>query len=152
MGKINTWSKESRIIATLAVFAIAIGTVWFLRGVLGPLVMAALFAFVLNPAVEFLERKTKLKHGGAVAVIYFAALLLVSAVPAILTPVMINQIQDLELDLAGLVELYETNLDAPYVIGNWIFTPGQFLPDLPAVSTDLFTPLAEATLKAVEIV
>jgi len=152
MDNAKTWSKESRIMAFLAVFSIALGTLWFLRGVIGPLVLAALFAFVMKPAVDFLVRKTKLQHGGAAAVVYFTALLLLAAIPAVLTPVMINQIQALELDLAGLFELYEDFVDAPLVMWNWTFSPGQFLPDLPVVSTDLFGPLAEYTLKAVEIV
>ncbi len=152
MENLKNWSKEARIIAFLVLLVIAIGALWFLRGVLGPLVLAALFAYVLKPAVDFLVRKTKLHHVGAVAIVYFSALLLFAAIPAVLTPVMINQIRALELDFAGLIRIYDEFSDAPLVIWNWSFYPGQFLPDFPDVSTDLFTPFAEYTLKAVEIV
>jgi predicted PurR-regulated permease PerM len=151
MENIDSWSKEARIIAFLMLSTIAFGALWFLRGVIGPLVLAALFAYVMNPAVDFLTRKTKLRHGGAVAAVYFSTLLLFVAILAVLTPVMINQIRDLELDLASLVQIYDGISDAPIVIWNWSFYPGQFLPDFPNVSTDLFTPLAEFTLKAIEI-
>jgi predicted PurR-regulated permease PerM len=152
MENIDSWSKEARIIAFLMLISTAFGALWFLRGVLGPLVLAAIFAYVLKPAVDLLVHKTKLQHGGAVAVVYFSALLLFAGIPALLTPVMITQIRALELDIASLIKLYDEFGTTPLVIMNWSFYPDQFLPEMPDVSTDLFTPIAEYTLKAVEIV
>ncbi len=152
MKNIDSWSKEARMIAFLMLLTIAFGALWFLRGVIGPLVLAALFAYVMNPAVDYLTRKTKMRRRSAVAAVYFSTLLLFAAILAVLTPVMINQIRAIELDLAGLVQLYERISDAPIVIWNWSFYPGQFLPKFPNVSTDLYPPLAEFTLRAIEIV
>ncbi len=146
------WSKEARIFAFLILISIAVGVMWFLRGVLGPLVLAALFAYVLKPIVDFLVDKTKLKHVGAVGIVYFSALLLLIAILVVLTPVMISQIQALELDFAGLVQLYDEIRISPLEILDKSILPGQFLPEIPDISVDIFTPLAENTLKAVEII
>ena len=146
------WSKEARIFAFLILISIAVGVMWFLRGVLGPLVLAALFAYVLKPLVDFLVDKTKLKHVGAVGIVYFSALLLLIAILVVLTPVMISQIRALELDFAGLVQLYDEIRISPLEILDKSILPGQFLPEIPDISVDIFTPLAENTLKAVEII
>ncbi|MBG7609337.1 MAG: AI-2E family transporter [Anaerolineae bacterium] len=152
MGIMKHWSKEARIFAFLILISIAVGVMWFLRGVLGPLVLAALFAYVLKPLVDFLVDKTKLKHVGAVGIVYFSALLLLIAILVVLTPVMISQIRALELDFAGLVQLYDEIRISPLEILDKSILPGQFLPEIPDISVDIFTPLAENTLKAVEII
>jgi len=58
----ESWGKTARYLALVIVFA---GLIWVLsaiRALIGPLVIAALLAYVLNPAVTLIATHTKLSH------------------------------------------------------------------------------------------
>ncbi len=146
MEKIRNWSKEARYLALVGVILVLIGLVWYFRGIITPLIIAAIFAYVLHPAVEFLDSRTRLSTPAAVVIVYFTSLLLLLALLSLLAPLLVNQIRAIELDLESLATLYTQFISTPYIILGTTIQPGQFLPPLPAFSTDLLTPLVENSL------
>jgi predicted PurR-regulated permease PerM len=152
MSEIYRWSKESRYLALVGVILGLIGVVWYFRGVINPLVVAAIFAYLLHPAVDFLANRTRMSYSLSVVVVYVISLLLVAAGLALLTPVLVNQVQAIELDLESLLVYYETFLSTPIAILGWHIYPGQFLPQLPTISTDLTTPFMDNLFAFVEAV
>lgn len=63
-----------RTIRYLALIVFLMGLVWLLsaaRALIGPLIIAALLAYVLNPAVTLIKTRTRLKHNVAVSLVYF---------------------------------------------------------------------------------
>lgn len=56
----------------IVLIAILAFLIWIGRGVLPPFIMAATFAYLLNPLASFLARRIKLPRVLAIAVIYFA--------------------------------------------------------------------------------
>jgi predicted PurR-regulated permease PerM len=141
MAEIQNWSKETRYLALILVIAVLVGVLWYFREILNPLVVAAIIAYLLHPAVNFLTTRTRLSHSLAVLIVYAFSLVLLLALFALLMPVLIRQIQIIELDLEGLLLVYERFVSTPVVFLRWTFTPGQFLPPLPRISPDLLTPL-----------
>ncbi len=141
MNEIPHWSKETRYLALIAGFAVLIGILWYFHGIINPLVIAAIIAYLLHPAVNFLATRTRLSHGLSVFIIYLFTIILVGASLALLTPVLIRQIQVIEFDLESLLRYYEEFISTPFVLFRWTFSPGQFLPKLPTISPDLLTPL-----------
>lgn len=152
MSEINRWSKESRYLALVGVILGLIGVVWYFRGVINPLMVAAIVAYLLHPAVDFLANRTRMSYSLSVVVVYVISLLLVAAGLALLTPVLVNQVQAIELDLESLLVYYETFLSTPIVILGWHIHPEQFLPQLPTISTDLITPFMDNLFAFVEAV
>jgi predicted PurR-regulated permease PerM len=67
-------------------------------------------------------------------------------------PVFIRQIQIIEWDLESFIFVYEEFLTTPLLFFRWTFTPGQFLPALPEISTDLLTPLMNNLFTILEAV
>jgi predicted PurR-regulated permease PerM len=141
MSNLQHWSKETRYLALIGVILSLIGVVWYFREIINPLVIAAIFAYVLHPAVDFLASRTRLSHAAAVVVVYVTSLLLLVTIFAVLTPVLVNQIRAIEVDLEGLLNYYNNFISTPIYIGGWVISPGQFLPQPPQVSTDLLTPV-----------
>jgi predicted PurR-regulated permease PerM len=113
--------------------------------------IAALLAYVLNPAVTYLSKRTKISHRGSVIIVYALSLLILAAIPASLTPVLLSQVRLLEIDLQNLFDVYQQFLTRPFVFMNFTFSPGQFLPDLTALPTDLLSPVAESALLVLEV-
>jgi predicted PurR-regulated permease PerM len=146
MDKARTWSKEARYLALVGILLGLVGMVWFFWGIITPLILAAIFAYILHPAVEFLDSRTRLKTPIAVVVVYVTSLLLLVALLALTMPLLVNQIRAIELDLESLADLYAQFITTPYSILGTTILPEQFLPPLPAFSTDLLTPLVENLL------
>jgi predicted PurR-regulated permease PerM len=141
MSEHTTWPKEARYLALLGLLCGAIVFLWYFHGIISPLVVAAIFAYILHPVVDFLETRTRLSHSPSVLIVYIVSILILGAVIGSITPVLVNQIRAIELDLEGLVSYYEELSSTPLVVFNRTFYPGQVLPQLPEISTDLLTPL-----------
>jgi predicted PurR-regulated permease PerM len=143
MNDLNHWSKESRYLALIGLLLGLFALLWYFHGIISPLIVAGIFAYLLHPVVEFLASRTKLTHTLAVVVVYVTSILLLASFFALITPVLVNQIRAIELDLESLLSYYEEIITTPVNILNWTFLPGQFLPPLPSISTDLLTPVME---------
>jgi predicted PurR-regulated permease PerM len=152
MSKYNHWPKEFRYLALVCVIIGIIGIFWYFRGVINPLIVAAIFAYILHPAVIILSTRTRLSFSISVVVVYVISLLLLATGVALLTPVLVNQVQAIELDLESLLVYYETFISTPIEFFRWHIYPEQFFPQLPTFSTDLITPLMDALFAILEVV
>ncbi len=152
MERHRVWSKEARYLAFGGLIVILVGLIWYFRAVISPVAIAALLAYVLYPIVKFLSERTRLSHSMAVVIVYILALALLASTPVIIVPTAVNQIRLLSQNVESLVTHYSELLETTVHFMNWTFTWGQFLPDVPEISTDIFTPLAESAFAIVGFV
>jgi predicted PurR-regulated permease PerM len=116
------WSRELRYL----ILILGLVLLWFLfayiQPFMGPLVIGALFAYLLNPAVWLLESRTPIGRTAAVVMVFLTGLIIVFALlPLVASPFLVRQVQVLsgELDLIeqqmriGLSELEALNLPIP---------------------------------------
>ena len=146
------WSKEVRIIAFIFAIIFIIALLWFFRGAISPLVISALIAYVLSPIVDFINRRTRLSHAVSVFLVYVIAILLLAAIPATLTPVVVNQVQGMNIDLPTLVQRYDEMVASPIYVLQWTISLDQILPTIPEIPSNYIDPIAEYSLHFVEIV
>ncbi|MBI3980471.1 AI-2E family transporter [Candidatus Microgenomates bacterium] len=71
--------SQKTIILTILLAIMAI-FLYSVRSILTPFVLGAVFAYILNPAVVFLEKRTKLAKGIAVLVVFFTVVILIGAI------------------------------------------------------------------------
>jgi predicted PurR-regulated permease PerM len=152
MNAKRTWSKEARLIALVGGMLGGVALLWLFRAAISPLAIAALFAYVFSPVVDFLTRRTRLHRVLAVLIVYVLMVCLLAAIPAVLTPMIVNQVQVMELDLESLIANYQALRATPYILGNWVVYPWHILPEWPGVSTDILNPLVDNSLHIVEVV
>ena len=152
MNTTPQWSKEARIFAVGGMILAFLALAWYFQGILNALVTAAIFAYILHPVVDFLKSRTSLSHAWAVNLIYIISLLLVAALIAWLTPVLINQFRVIELDIESLQWYYQSFLTTPVTLSGHTILPGAFLPDIPQDATDWLTPVMDNLLTIVEVV
>ncbi len=149
MKQQNAWTKEARIFALIILIVLVVGVVWYFRAITNPVIIAALLAYVSYPLVRFLSTRTRLSHQAAAIIVYILGLLVLAAAPAIITPVVVNQVRMLSVDIENMAMHYAELRTTQVEILNWAFYPSQFLPDVPEISTDLLSPLAEGVFVVV---
>ena len=149
MNQQREWSKESRYLAFGGLIFILVGLVWYFRALISPVLIAALLAYVLYPVVRFLSIRTRLSHRGAVVIVYVLAIILLASTPAIIIPTAVSQIRILSQNLESLIVHYDELLQTTVRFMNWSFTWGEFLPEIPVISTDMFSPVAESAIAIV---
>ena len=152
MSENKNWSKEVRIIAFIFAILFVVALLWLFRGAISPLVISALIAYVLSPIVDFLTRRTRLNRSISVFVVFLIAILIIAAIPAMITPVVINQVQGMNIDIPTLVGRYDELVATPVHFIQWTIYPNQFLPTIPEVPADYINPIAEYSLHFVEII
>ena len=146
----NRWSSEVRITAFLLAVIFFVALLWLFRGAISPLVISAIIAYVLSPISDFLYDKTRLSRKLAVTIVYVVAILILLAIPASITPVVINQVQGIDVNIAELIRRYDQLVTSPIHIFQWVIFPNQFLPTIPDTPSEYFSPIAEYTLHYVE--
>jgi predicted PurR-regulated permease PerM len=100
----RSWSKTTRYFILSLSLA---GLIWFLvaaRGLVGPLAISALLAYVLNPAVAFVNMRAKLPRKWVVLLVYLLSLAVLVILGIIFVPIIPQQIRNLAHEM-GLFKL-----------------------------------------------
>ena len=93
------WSLATRYYVLTIVLILLVLLAWASRELFSPLVIAGLFAYVLNPIANLLSDRTRLGHRFAVNLVYFVSIGLLIALPAVLIPILSSDIETLSQDL-----------------------------------------------------
>ncbi len=98
------WTPTMRRIAALLAAA-AIGLLlWRFQGLIGQVVAAAVLAYLLNPIIVWLNRRTPLSRGAASLLVYLLLLALLLAALALIGVAAYNQVRALIEGLPGLID------------------------------------------------
>ncbi len=89
------WSPTLKAIVAAVVLVLAGLVIWRFQSLIGPLVLAVMLAYILNPLIGLMTQYTRLKRGAAVLIIYFGLLLIWLGGATVLVLVAVDQIQTL---------------------------------------------------------
>ncbi len=148
----ENWSRPFRywVLSTLAVsFAVL---AWHVRELISPVVIAALLAYVLNPAVDFLTHRTRLSRPISVTIIFLASLGALAAIPALMLPTLLIEIQTLSVDLRGTLSQAQDFLSQPVVILEWEINLEPLLPNLTQLFSESITTITENAVHLLEAI
>jgi predicted PurR-regulated permease PerM len=133
----------SRTIRYLILVLVLVGLVWLLfavRALIGPLIIAALLAYVLNPAVTLIKSRTKLRHHVSVSVVYSLFLAVLAAILLILAPVVAKQAKRVALELRVVKVQLEDALVSPVTFLDFELPLDELLAELEEISAPLLKP------------
>ena len=88
---------------SLVTIVIVVG-LYLVRSLLPPFILAVLLAYLLNPLVEFILRRTRLPRLLAVIIIYLGFLAAAGLLVALLVPVLVDQVQQANLVLQNFLD------------------------------------------------
>jgi predicted PurR-regulated permease PerM len=131
------WSRTTRYLALIIVLT---GLAWLLfavRALIGPLVLAALLAYVLNPAVTLITTRTKLSHRLSVSLVYILFLAALAAISFLFVPVVVNQAKRLSLELQNIEAQLENAWASPVTFLGFDLSLDELLAELQGISTPL---------------
>lgn len=128
------WSIQTRYLALVIVLLVLAGLVYFAQALISPLIIAALLAYVLEPGVAFLVRRGRMRRKYAVALVYAVFLVTLASIPAILTPVVIAQLDDIRDEIVNLQSALRDALEQGYLFGFPFPSESQ-----PSEAVDLFS-------------
>lgn len=110
----NRSTKRSAVVILLIVFVVVL---YRIRGILPPIILAVVVAYVVEPIVGFLYKRMRLKRSAAIAVVYLTILAVFIAIPIFTIPQIVAQATSLVENAPGYVEQLGLLLDKPIQIG-----------------------------------
>jgi predicted PurR-regulated permease PerM len=150
MNTPKSWSLVTRLIiigVSLLVVGLTLYTAW---PMLGPLSLALLLAYTLNPLVIAAQERFRLQRKWAVTLVYFIFLLLLIAIPGTLAPILIRQVRSFSEELVDVETELTEILSGPLVIWGQEIYFDQLWTDLLSISAESLTPAAENALRVIE--
>lgn len=144
------WSLSFRYFAGAVLLAGLVFLLYYAREALEPLVVSAFLAYLINPVAEALAARTRLSWRAAVALVYFTSIALLIAVPAVVTPFFITELQGVAQNLQELMAQLRQVLSEPVALGGMKFDLTELGRQLGGVQSELITPLPEDAFRILE--
>lgn len=146
------WSKPFRYWVFTALILLIIALVMAMRSFMGTLIIAALLAYLMNPIVDWLDRRVKVPRGLATILVILVGIGLLAILPALMLPTLLNELQIIYSDLENTIEGLMDFLSRPVQFLRWEIELGQFMPDIPALLSRSITIFTNNALHVLESV
>lgn len=143
------WSVRVRTIVLVLTLLIIIAALWFIRGILEPLIIAAFIAYLINPGVNFLTTHTRMARRGSVILVYCVTLLILIGTPATVTSLLFDEFTGIVTDLLGQFDHLIVQLEKPLVIPGIPINLGQLANQLSQFRSTFLASLPDQALKLV---
>jgi predicted PurR-regulated permease PerM len=150
MNQDNQWTLSFRYVMGFIYFGALVAFLFYAHDAVRNLTIAAFVAYLINPAVVYLSKQTRMSRTAAVNVVYFCAVILLVGVPATLTPIFYDEFQIVIQDILNLSRQLSNTLSHPVHLGNLVFHLEAWGKNLSQVQGALLTPLPEEALKLLE--
>ncbi len=106
------WTETTKRMVVVLGVLLALALLYLARVTLGSLLVAAVVAYIFHPLIEFLHRRLRFPHALSTTLIYLLLLAGLAAVPIFLVPLLVRQVQALNLNF--LTVLSQTR--------DWLYT------------------------------
>jgi predicted PurR-regulated permease PerM len=114
--KYSEWSLPFRYTVFVILFILLALGLWTIRSVLEPLIIAAFIAYLINPAVNYLTRRTRLSRTAAVNLVFFVTLAVLIGAPSTLTPLFFNEFKQVLADVLNIFDQVIVWLVQPHTV------------------------------------
>lgn len=134
-------TKRAILITCLILIGLAI---WQFSVVLAPLIVAVIIAYLLNPVVNWLTRRTPLQRGLAAAIVYIAFLIILALIPTLGVPLLIQQFTQLQVafDVQEVARQLNEAMDYQITIGGVEADLSSLVEPVTGSLDQIFSPLA----------
>jgi predicted PurR-regulated permease PerM/GNAT superfamily N-acetyltransferase len=116
---VRRWDVGTKRLVGTAVFIILALIVYRFRGVLPPLILAFLLAFILDPVVDFLEQRARIPRTGATALVFLVLVAAAATAPVIAVPPVVRAVTSLNLDFVRIAAQLDRFFAQPVQVLQW---------------------------------
>lgn len=96
------WSRAARYLALIVLLFLLALFLYAIREIIGPLVIAALLAYLLHPVVNWFHVRLRMKYRLAVFTVFWIVLIFLILLPVSLTPLLIDEMDAIEQEFVRL--------------------------------------------------
>lgn len=146
------WSTSTKRIISVAVLILLALVVYRFRGVIRPLVIALLLAFILDPIADFLTDRVRFPRGLATALIFLVlvvGILGVVAAPVTVVPAVQRAVTSLQVDTTAVITEIGAFLERPVQVGEYTLDLSSVYQELSSMLRTLVSSAAQGTLDVV---
>jgi len=137
------WSKDTkRLVALFGIILVGLAIYRF-NFVLGPLAIAILLSYLLNPIADFLQRRLRFRRTLAVILLLLLVLAGLVLLSVLLVQAIIAQLQSFQLDLTEIGSRLSAFLAQPLVIGDVSIDLKQVFDQLRGSLNSLLQPIVD---------
>ena len=140
------WSDRTKQWVVAGIVILAALAFYRFQRILGPVVMALVLAYVLNPAVSFLHRRLRFPRTLAALVVFVVLLGLIALAPILLIPALVDQVRELNLNIQQVLDFAVSILKGPIVIGGFRIDTTQLYNQVSASLQSLVSSLASSSV------
>ena len=115
------WSDSTKRLVLTGVIIVLALTLYRFRAIVAPIVIAIILAYILNPLVKFIQTRTRLSRGWAVSILYLFLVVLLSLVPAIFVPILVQEIGEINVDVQKVADGISRFFARPIVLFDYSF-------------------------------
>ncbi len=123
----HTWSRNTRTFVLLVTAAVMLTLTYAARELLGPLIIAAMLAYVLNPLVTFVNRRSKLPRNLVVALLYLLSLGVLVLLAVVFAPPLVEEAQALTSELQSISAQIQERLSERITVLGFEMAPGEII-------------------------
>jgi predicted PurR-regulated permease PerM len=98
------WSAQTKIVVSLLLVALFIYLFFRFRAVLTPFILAVILAYILTPVTNLFQNKLHFKRGLATMTAYVLLLLIVGGIVVGVTPLLLEQVDELNIDIQRFIQ------------------------------------------------
>lgn len=116
---VQRWDVGTKRLVGTMVFVILALILYRFRGVLPPLILAFLLAFILDPVVDFLEQRARIPRTGATALVFLVLIAAAVTAPVIAMPPVVRAVTLLNLDFVRIAAQLDRFFSQPIQVLQW---------------------------------
>jgi predicted PurR-regulated permease PerM len=88
---------------------------------IGPLVVAALIAYLLHPIAAALDRRTPINYKFSVFLVYIGFLAVLVLIPTLVTPIVIDQVASMDIEMQNIISGIDEFISQTTIMGYQVF-------------------------------
>jgi len=146
----NEWQPTTKYIVAIALVILLLLFMLYIGGLFRPLVVAGFMAYLLNPFVAFMTRRTRLPRKVWANVVFFLSFIFMIALISSLVPLMVKQLNPISAALEEVADQLELILSTPVFIGPFEVNLGLVIPAIQKMANQAGTPFLQDPLLLIE--
>lgn len=125
------WGATTKTIVGLTVAGLLVASIFYLRAMIGPLLLSMVITYLLHPLAAFLSRKTRLSWRWSVNIVFVLVVIVILGLSTAAGLAIVQQAQSLirtlERVLSDLPSILDTIASQRFVFGPLEINPGNYL-------------------------
>jgi predicted PurR-regulated permease PerM/phosphoglycolate phosphatase-like HAD superfamily hydrolase len=139
------WSRTTKRLVVVGLIIVCLLILYVFRALLPPVGIAFVLAYILKPVVDFVERRTRLPRTLAVLLVYLVLVLLLSTIPVVVVPYVVDWVGWLSANVQQLADQLIGFLSQPFSVFGYDLSLGDMVGDVRGTLQDWVQPFATQT-------